>query len=252
MPLPDRQYFSLCSLAGRWGVENDDIKYYVEHGELHTCCWLDLREVMRYQPRKERCSITCEYIEYEGYVGLCPRDCRKIFRCGKYKLTSFIDLERDGFEIAITPQSRDAIISLDDIVVSKKECKRFERLHGICPKKPAKPCRAEMLGKIDLTLNGSHAVKCAGLYINQRRQEYYFRGELLRLGPIQSNIIEQLVEARRTEAPWVHGKTLLHRAGSQAVRMRDVFKSQSMWREVVQSDKRGHYRISSDVEIEMA
>lgn len=105
MPLPERQYFSLCNLASRWGVKKGDIKYYVEHGELATCCWLDLREIMRYQPRQDNCKITCEYMIFEGYVGLTPRDCRKIFRCGKYKLTSFFDLEDSGFEIAIAPKS---------------------------------------------------------------------------------------------------------------------------------------------------
>ena len=253
MPLPDRQYFSLYSLAGRWGVENDDIRYFVEHGELATCCWLDLREVMRYQPRKERCSITCEYNHFEGYVGLSPRDCRKVFRCGKYKLTNFLDLDSSGFEISITPQSRDAIISVEDIVVCKQERNRFEKHNGLhISKHPIIPCRASMMGRLDINASNGDTIGANGLFINRRKQEYYFKDQLLQLGPIQSNIIEQLALAHATESPWIHGKTLLHHAGSQAMRMRDVFKTQATWRDLVQSNKRGHYRIFEGIEVNMA
>lgn len=253
MPLPDRQYFSLYSLAGRWGVEKDDIRYFVEHGELATCCWLDLREIMRYQPQKERCSITCEYVSFEGYVGLNARDCRKVFRCGKYTLTNFFDLEQIGFEIAVTPQSRDALISVDDIVVCKDECIRFEKHHRLhVSKHPTIPCRARMLGRLEINASGGATIGANGLFINRRKQEYYFKGQLLHLGPIQSNIIDQLAVAHASDTPWVHGKTLLHQAGSQAVRMRDVFKTQATWRDLVQSNKRGHYRIFEGVEVKVA
>ena len=253
MPLPERQYFSLCNLASRWGVKKGDIKYYVEHGELATCCWLDLREIMRYQPRQESCKITCEYMSFEGYVGLTPRDCRKVFRCGKYKLTSFFDLEDSSFEIALAPKSRDALISVADIVVSKEECLRFEELNGLhVSDHCAIPCRASMIGRLDINASGIAMVGANGLFINRRKQEYYFKGQLLHLGPIQSNIIDQLALAHATHVPWIHGKTLLHHAGSQAVRMRDVFKTQATWRDLVQSDKRGHYRIFEGIEVNVA
>ena len=250
MPFPDRHYFSLYSLAGRWGVEKDDIRYFVEHGQLATCCWLDMREVMRYQPQRKRSSVTCEYDSFEGYVGLSSRDCRKVFRCGKYKITHFIDLDNSAFEISITPQSQDAIISVEDIVVYKEERNRFEkqnRLH--ISKHPIIPCKATMLGRLDINASNGATIAANGLFINRCKQEYYFKGRLLRLGPIQSNIIEHLALAHATKTPWVHGKTLLYNAGSQAVRMRDVFKTQVKWRELVQSNKRGHYRIFAGIEV---
>jgi hypothetical protein len=97
MPLPDRQYFSLNSLARRWHVEKDEIQYLVEHGEIAACCWIDLRDVIRYQHHQEQMPETWQCMCFEGYVGLSAGDCRKIFRCGKYKLSSFTDLEQSGF-----------------------------------------------------------------------------------------------------------------------------------------------------------
>jgi hypothetical protein len=253
MPLPDRQYFSLQSLAGRWGVTDEDIRYYVEHGELEVCCWLDLREVMRYLPQKQNCAITCESLDFEGYVKLRPRDCRKVFRCGKYKLILFNDLKQEDFEITLTPRSRDALISVDNIVVSKKERTRFEKQHDIIIVNPSfEPCKATMLGKLGINGMSLASFSENGLYINRKRQEYYFRGKLLHLGPIQSNIIDQLADVYSSDTPWLHGKTLLHKAGSEAMRMRDLFKSQPTWREVIESDKRGHYRIFEHIKLDVA
>jgi hypothetical protein len=212
-----------------------------------------MREVMRYLPQKERCSITCEYVYYEGYVGLKPCDCRKIFRCGKYKIVNFIDLDQEGFEIALTPHSRDALIHLKEIVVSKAERSRFEKQHGLhVSKSSQKPCRAQMIGKID-----HHGLPPVGagksdLYINTRNQECYYKGELIQFGPIQSNIIQQLAEAHSSATPWLDGKRLLHNAGSQGMRMRDLFKTQPLWQEVVQSNKRGKYRIFEHVAVKVA
>jgi hypothetical protein len=247
MPLPSKKYYSLTNLVKRWGVEEEDIKYHIEHGDLKTCCWLDLRSVMRYQPTNGGNAMTVYNENFEGYVGLKPQDCRKIFRCGQYKLVHFLDLEQEGFEIALLPQSRDALISISDIVVSKEECRVFEKSHGLYNDKKSVPCKARMLGKVDVQSKISRAN--TDLHINQSKQEYHYRGKLLNFGAIQSNIINQLVEVHDTDAPWVHGKTLLYNAGSQAIRMRDLFKSQPLWREIIESDKRGHYRISSELQV---
>lgn len=249
MPLPDREYFSLLSLAPRWGVEEDDVRYYAEHGELDVYCWLDRREVMLYQPQSKNCAMTCECRDMEGYVGIKPHDCRKIFRCGKYKLTNFIDLVHEGFEIVVSPQSRDTIISVNDLVVSKQERHRFEKHHGLEVKQPFTPCKARMLGKVG-TVNGhSHH---GGLYINRKKREYLLDGHPLNPGPIQSHILDQLADARSNNIAWSFGKTLLKEAGSDAVRMRDVFKSQPRWQELIESDKRGHYRIFNNINVHVA
>lgn len=248
MPLPDKQYFSLKNLTKRWGVEEEDIRYYIEHNELAVCCWLDFREVMRYLPDKNSNSITCDYVDYEGYVGLNSRDCRKIFRCKKYRVSDFVDLKQKDFHLALTPQSRDAFIGIDDIRINITERNRFEKLHGIETSKILKPCKASIIGKIDTKIARSNK----GLYLNMKKQEFYFNGRQLNLGPIQSNIIHQLSLSHSSDKPWIHSKELLTRAGSQAMRMRDIFKTQYNWREIIESNKRGHYRIFEDILVEVA
>jgi hypothetical protein len=46
--------------------------------------------------------------------------------------------------------------------------------------------------------------------------------------------------------PWQNGKALLTTAGSRSLKMVDVFKSKPEWRELIQSDGRGNYRLRFD------
>lgn len=244
MPLPNKSYFTLQSLAYRWGASFEDIRYYIEHEELQVCCWLDYRDVMRYVPQEGKMAITCEYSKFEGYVRLRSCDARKVFRCGKYKLTNFIDMEDNDQHIAVAPHSKEVLISVNDLAITLKERTRFELENDLEP--------VEVQANQGSRDKSRSSKVAKGLYINSRNYEYVYNGKPLSFGAIQSDIIKQLAEARSTDKPWIHGKILLHRAGSQAVRMRDIFKSQSVWRELVESNKRGHYRLKADLKVDIA
>lgn len=237
MPLPDKHYFSLQSLSDRWEIPFDDIRYYAEHEELELCCWLDMREVIFYRSMGKECKFAGECRKFEGYVGIHSRDCRKVFRCGKYKLTNFIHLERNNCMITIAPQSRDVVISTDDLRITRPECQRFEKDNDLEPS-----CECD----VPVSHNGTD-----GLVIRTGTREFHYKGEPMRLGLIQADIIKQLAEARQDGMCWVYGKTLLHRAGSQAIRMRDIFKSNSRWHEIMESDRRGHYRIREHIPVNL-
>lgn len=69
-------------------------------------------------------------------------------------------------------------------------------------------------------------------------------GELsLTLGQVQARIVRQLHKAGRAGDGWCSGKAVLADAGSASKRMQDVFKSQPRWRELIESDRHGHYRL---------
>lgn len=70
-------------------------------------------------------------------------------------------------------------------------------------------------------------------------------GKWYHLGPVQAKIIKQLYAASFTNCPWIHGKTLLYNAGSESQRLRDLFKSQNCWQELVISDNKGSYCLKS-------
>ena len=64
------------------------------------------------------------------------------------------------------------------------------------------------------------------------------------LGPIQSKVTAILYEAATTDSPWRYGQQVLAEAGSRCTRISDLFKTQPEWRKLIQSDKRGKYRLN--------
>lgn len=69
-------------------------------------------------------------------------------------------------------------------------------------------------------------------------------GHRFNFGDIQANIVRQLLTASNTDNPWVHGKTLLAKAGSESMVMRDAFRHQPHWKELIVSGGRGYCRLS--------
>lgn len=142
MTWPIKRYFSLGELTKRWDTDLENLRYHIEHDELAAICWLDQREVMIYQPNGE--AIAGEQRLYEGYVGLYSRDCRKIFRCGGYRIMAFQYLEQEGMILSVMPHAREATISVDDIRITKQECRRFEEAYDIAESN--RECKAQLLG----------------------------------------------------------------------------------------------------------
>ncbi|NRB10100.1 MAG: hypothetical protein HRU35_00545 [Rickettsiaceae bacterium] len=67
--------------------------------------------------------------------------------------------------------------------------------------------------------------------------------KMYHFGNMQAKVIKQLYVAASTDSPWVFGKQALYKAGSRSLCMRDLFRSQPKWRKLVESDKRGYYRL---------
>lgn len=68
-------------------------------------------------------------------------------------------------------------------------------------------------------------------------------GRLYHFGKIQAKVIKQLYEASFTDSPWLFGKELLYNVNSHSICLRDLFKSQPYWQQLIESDKRGNYRL---------
>jgi len=71
----------------------------------------------------------------------------------------------------------------------------------------------------------------------------FIHGRLYHFGIIQAKVIEQLYAASLTNSPWVCGKELLYQAGSKSIALRELFKSQTNWQQLIESDRKGSYRL---------
>lgn len=69
-------------------------------------------------------------------------------------------------------------------------------------------------------------------------------GKIYYFGKKQAIVVKQLYEAYGTSSPWVFGKELLYNAGSKSIQMKDLFKKNKSWNDLIISDGQGNYRLN--------
>lgn len=241
-------YHRLLSQQKKWGISKEHLFHAIENGMLRVCIWLPLRYVERATIEKtseeetgsdgQRILRKLVYVirkPESGFVGLRPQDCRMIFNKGRMKLRKFqcVCEENHSLRVVDEPPQPSISVGLKDIVILEEDRIKFEKAYKI----PASAAGAA------LTENDQ-----SGLFASSDYRYVMLAGDEFHLGDVQSRMIEQLHEAWQSKNPWVHSKTLLHISGSNATRIRDVFRNNKMWNSLIVSDRRGYYRINLPVE----
>lgn len=227
----DKAYDRLHNLWKRWGISQEDAYYAIENGLLRACVWLPMRYVERGVVKDGK--FIFEQHEYkEGFLGLRPEDFRHICSTGRAKLRTFRSVKREGniVRLAYDPPQPSVVVRLDEIVILKEDRVRFEQ---------------------DYNVSASQAAQFAsrpsiefGFHYSNDYRHVTLNGVDFHLGDVQSRVIEQLHDAAQSRNPWVHGKTLLYESGSQAMRLRDIFKHKKDWRCLIAANGRGYYRLN--------
>ncbi len=73
--------------------------------------------------------------------------------------------------------------------------------------------------------------------------------KIYHFGNIQAKVIKQLYVAASTDSPWIFGKQALYNAGSSTIRMSGLFGSKLKSQEIIQSDRRGYYRLNPNLKL---
>lgn len=84
---------------------------------------------------------------------------------------------------------------------------------------------------------------CSSLQECNNFGKVIFRGKMYHFGTLQARVIKQLYLASFSSSPWLFGKTMLGKASAHSLTVRDLFKSQKNWRDIIESDGRGYYRL---------
>jgi hypothetical protein len=237
MAFPAKDYDRLRSLQKKWKISQDDMFYAIENGILRTCVWLPLRYVERFAVKGNK--FIFEKFETQcGYVGVRPEDCRRICSTGCAKLREFnsITQENNFLRLPFEPPQPAINVRIQDLVVLQADIERFEEQYGI----------------VISNVMELRPEKKTGGFVASEDYRYVKLDELeFHFGDIQARIIQLLHDASLSHKPWVHGKTLIFESGSNAVRVRDLFKTQKHWRELVISN-RGYYRLNVPLEMPSA
>lgn len=233
MPIPEKQYTRLEALLARWNLSKDDVFYAVENGLLQCCAWLQPRYMER-GAEENGCFLPNQHQRCHGLVRVRPQDCHAIFQDQEVLAHSFIPLDAPDELLRIThePPQPYVCLRIQHLLVMCEEQRRFESLYSI-------RCRCKSKRQ-----RHKHAHSKPDIRTYNDYKEVVIHGRTHHLGQVQAEIVRHLHEASKGQNPWVHGKTLLANSCSQAARFQDVFKNKSGWRDLIESDGRGHYRLN--------
>lgn len=229
MGFPAKKYERLGCLQRVWQVSQEDAYYAVENGLLKTAVWLPLRYVER-GVIKNRKFIYERHEHLEGFVGVRPEDSRQIFSNGRAKLRMFHSVcdESRILRLAYEPPQPAVSVRISDLIVLQEHREQFECSYHLASTE-ASACTTKPNRQFEPSSDYRH--------VRFKDTDYHF-------GDVQAKILEMLHDASRSRNPWVHGKTLIYESGSQAIRLRDVFKHKRDWRDLIISNDRGYYRLN--------
>ncbi len=177
--------------------------------------------------------LTKKLRHWEGYTSLYPHHCRTIFKTGKIYLHDFL-CGQHNYKLSL-PETSESIRALEkDIVILRKEKKKFEEKHQIFVEKI---CHVKVIGRV------GKAQKIAPNSFDPSFKRICYKGQKYNFGNIQASVIRQLYESANNGVPWQNGKRLLQKADSQSFTISNIFKRNPLWRHLIISDGRGSYRL---------
>ena len=220
----EKAYFTLPEVLNRWSMSETDLVYLAENDELR----LSVRVFgvpLEFGDWEETADGEAFRIPYEqswfsGLLDLYAHDVFQLFRCSEIYIKNFRTFQ--GSYARIYGNADPILVMIGDLLLRREERDRYEAETGFSRKAP-----------------GSNPIfNASPNYTEVRYGGYHFR-----FGPIQSQVVRALHEAARRGEPWQTGKALLSEAGSKSLKMADVFKSKEQWRSLIESDRRGKYRL---------
>jgi hypothetical protein len=148
----------------------------------------------------------------------------EIFRDGQAEVRAFRAAQPNTY-LHVRSNVPEMIVRRDDLIVTREERDRFEREHE--------------------TASAPEAPPVAGISYNDDFTKVRVDGEWHSFGPKQAAVLRLLKLAG--DDPWRDGKRLLGDVGSTTSRLVDLFKRRPVWRQLVQADGKGRYRLHAAV-----
>lgn len=226
----EKAYFTVPEVLARWSLSREDLIYLAENDRLR----LSVRVfglTLEFGAWEETvnghaCRVCWDQSRYSGLLDLLAHDIFHLFRCGERRVSDFRTPEAPYARLC--DDAEPVLVTAGDLLLRREERDRFETETGFSGS--------------GATINaGAPAFSASPGYI-----EVLFRERRFRLGAIQAQVVRALHLAALGGDPWRNGKAILTSAGSKSLKMSDVFKSQEHWRELIESDGRGSYRLRSD------
>jgi hypothetical protein len=205
-----RAYHDLAWLAQVWNVRLADIAYLGENDLLRLSIRVFDEPIRRCRSSASKKTLP-QPRTFSGLLGVRSSDVFAIFRDGDAFIDLLIDTQGDPVRL-LTPQ----FVLIGDLVVNEAERQRFERLHPNL-----------MRDRVS-----EDSFRC-----------FSWEGRSYSFTSLQARFLHRLHDAGLTAQPWLNGKSLLAEIGSALVKPGDLFRRNPQWRDIVDHDQRGNYRL---------
>jgi hypothetical protein len=223
-----KAYYTLDELVEIWRFSEADLRYVVENDLLGLSVRLvgPHMEIGEYDSLGdgEWASVPLEHRRYDGLVDLYKRDAIALLRDERVEAARFA-MGATGYAKLLGDEAC-VVINRADVLIRTEERRRFEL--DIMPSLVA-PAEA-----------------------NISFETFAYRNRAYRFTATQARVLLYLFEAAQSGAPWQPGKVALSAAGSNSVKMSDLFKRRPGWRDIVEHDGRGSYRLACDLAVQLA
>jgi hypothetical protein len=223
-----KAYYTLDELVEIWRFPDADLRYVVENDLLGLSVRLvgPWMEVGEYDSVDEGVwvAVPLEQRRYDGLVDLHKRDAIALLRDGRVEAARFA-IPPNGYA-ALLRDEASVVIRRADMLIRSEERHRFE---------------AEVLPSLVAPAEAPIAF-----------ESFVYRGRNYRFTATQARVLASLHEAAQAGCAWQRGKVALTAAGSNSLKMGDLFKRRPEWRDIVEHDGRGSYRLVPDLVLRQA
>lgn len=203
-----REYHGLSWLADVWNIDLADLAYLAENDHLKMAVRVFEEAVEEFSNGPTRASDHKTATLFSGLLSLRPPDVFAVFRDGDAVLDVLV--RPDGRPLLLqTPK----FILMGDLVVSEIERRRYEATQG----------------------RGSPSAVCF--------RAFKWEGQTFSFTNSQVRFLECLYVAAQNDRPWVSGKKALEEIGSALIKPGDLFRRKPHWRDIVDHDQKGNYRL---------
>jgi hypothetical protein len=240
-----RTSYTLNEIATMRSMSKQAVIDDMMHGQLKVHIWLPMMVVEHFKEHHIGDKILFERSEdtYEGYVRVYAKDIRKLFRLRKMALRSF-RCEEDNCEIVLKRGTPDILISRNDLIILRESLSHLK----LTPQNN-KGLRVKSIQRLDDVLQTLYKQNRRPAHIityDTHFQNVTFGEYVYSFGMVQASIVKQLFQASTRNNAKIHFKILLETSGAQSMAIRDVFKSQPDWKQLICHDNRGYYWLHPD------
>jgi len=228
VPLPQKRWFRLADVATRWSVTVGDLQDYALDEVLQLAVFVvDLpAEMGSWEGNGPgEGPVLQDMPILNGPQPLLRSSLLAIFRDGQAEVRAFRH-QRPNTYLHIRSDVAAIAVRRDDLIVTREERDRFECEHGAASATDEPPTG---------TAN----------WHSQDFSRVLLAGTWHKFGKKQAAVLRSLKAAGDRGERWCDGQKILNEVDSSSMRLVDLFKYKPVWRQLIETDGNGGFRLNA-------